>query len=272
MVIPNFLPAQQFAPLQRAILAYRAPAREMRQGDAITRRMAVDPAMLRAVPGLRALLARSDLKGLLHYVASHRGEPLHYIQTIATHAIAHASVDTDPQETLHCDAFHSSLKSWFFLNDLAEDAAPFVYVPGSHRLTPERLAWEYARSIRPPGAQDRLSARGSPRIARTDLPALGLPEPHPIAARANTLVVADTFGFHARGGSARPTERIELWSYSRRNPFLPWIGADLLSLPGLAERRVPWLWALRDRFAGLVGQPWKPVGIRRALDGDVPAG
>ena len=269
VVVPDFLPQPQFARLQHAILDYRAPAREMRQGDAITRRMAVDPAMLRAVPDLRALLGRHDLRALFDYVASYRGEPLHYVQTIVTHAAAQSCGEyhPDPQETLHCDAFHSSLKSWFFLNDLPEDEAPFVYVPGSHRLTPERLQWEYARSIRSYGAQDRLSARGSPRIAKAELPALGLPEPLRIAARANTLVVADMFGFHARGSSARATERLEVWSYSRRNPFLPWISADPMSLPGLAERRVRWLWALRDRFAASIGQPWRPVGVRGALDG-----
>jgi hypothetical protein len=78
--------------------------------------------------------------------------------------------------------------------------------------------------------------------------------------------VADTFGFHARGASTAPARRVELWSYSRRNPFLPWLGGDLLSLPGLAERRVGWLWRIRDRLERHVGQPWRPAGPRRPLD------
>ena len=83
---------------------------------------------------------------------------------------------------------------------------------------------------------------------------------------ANTLVVADTFGFHARGPSVRPSLRVELWAYGRRNPFLPWTGGDPLSLPGLAERRVPWLWGARDRLAPWLGQPWADVGLNRAID------
>ena len=95
---------------------------------------------------------------------------------------------------------------------------------------------------------------------------MNLPEPEGLALPENTLVVADTGGFHARGAASRPGERVELWSYSRRNPFLPWLGGDLLSLPGLAERRVAWLWRFRDRFERQLGQPWQKVGTRRPTD------
>ena len=263
VAIENVIPPEQFAALRRAILSYEGEAREMRQGDAITRRLAVDPQMFHAVPELRRLLDRKDIKALFHYVAGFRIAPLHYIQTIVTHD---ASNEADPQETLHADAFHSSLKSWLFLNAVAADEAPFTFVPGSHRLTKARLDWEYRRSLADPTAIDRLSARGSPRVDAADLAEMQLPAPRALAVPANTLVVADTLGFHARGDSVRPIERVEIWSYGRRNPFVPWLGGDPLSLPGLAERRVGWLWALRDRFENVVGQPWRKVGVRRPVD------
>jgi hypothetical protein len=262
VVIENVVPPEQFATLRKAILDYEGPAREMRQGDAITRRLAIDPAMLAAIPQLRILLSRDDLNALFHYVASFRTQPLHYVQTIITHD---AEDNADPQEALHSDAFHSSLKAWLFLNPVAADEAPFRFVRRSHRLTPARLDWEYRRSLVNPRKIDRLSARGSPRVIPAELHEMGLSDAEEIAAPANTLVVADTLGFHARGASLRPVERVEIWSYCRRNPFLPWLGGDLLSLPGLAERRVGWLWAARDRFEHLVGQPWRSAGKRRAL-------
>lgn len=264
VAIPDVVPPERFAQLRDAILAYRGPAREMRQGDAITRRMAIDPAMLAAIPELAALLARRDINALFHYVASFRVTPLHYIQTIVTHE---GSDQADPQEAVHADSFHSSLKAWLFLNPVAADEAPFTYVPGSHRFDDPRLDWEYRRSLADPHAIDRLSARGSPRATDADLAAMGLAPPQPLGVPENTLVVADTGGFHARGASARPVERVEIWSYARRNPFLPWTARDPLSLPGLAERRVIWLWHLRDRLQAWVGQPWQPVGVRGATDG-----
>jgi hypothetical protein len=233
----------------------------MRQGDAITRRMAIDPAMLAAIPVLRSLLERKDVVALFHYVAGFRTTPLHYIQTIVSHF---ESNEPDPQETLHADSFHSSLKAWLFLNPVEADEGPFTYVRGSHRFTPERLAWEHRRSLPDPRTIDRLSARGSPRVSAEDLAAMKLGAAETMAVPGNTLVVADTLGFHARGASVRPGERVEIWSYARRNPYLPWLGGDLLSLPGIAERRVNWLWALRDRLEKRIGQPWRPVGVRTA--------
>lgn len=263
VVIQEIVPPGEFAELRAAVLAYEGPAREMRQGDAVTRRLAIDPAMLTAIPALRAMLERKDLVALFHYVASFRTTPLHYVQTILSHD---GSNETDPQETIHADSFHSSLKAWLFLNPVAQDEGPFTFVRGSHRFTPERLAWEHQRSLACPQTTDRLSARGSPRVPEHERTAMNLPLPEGLAVPGNTLIVADTVGFHARGASARPGERVEIWSYARRNPFLPWLGGDVLSLPGIAERRVNWLWSVRDRFEKYVGQSWRPVGRRAPVD------
>ncbi|WP_226638579.1 phytanoyl-CoA dioxygenase family protein [Novosphingobium profundi] len=266
VAIENVVPEAEFAALRRALLSYEAPAREMRQGDAITRRIAIDPQMLAAIPALRRLLARRDLRALFHYVASFRTEPLHYIQTIVSHC---GEGGPDPQETIHADSFHASMKAWLFLNPVRAEDGPFTYVRGSHRYTPARLDWEYRRSLRDPASIDRLSARGSPRAGPEDLAEMGYGAPEGLAVPANTLVVADTGGFHARGAAQQAGERVEIWSYSRRNPFLPWLGGDALSLPGIAERRVGWLWSFRDRFAARIGQPWQPVGTRRAIEARV---
>lgn len=262
VVIRDVIPSGEFPEIARAVLSYEGEAREMQQGDAITRRMAIDPAMLATIPGLKRLLRRPDIVALFNYVASYRTTPLHYVQTIVSRA---GSNDPDPQEAVHADSFHSSLKSWLFLRPVALEDGPFCFVRGSHRMTPQRLAWEQRRSLTDPRAIDRLSARGSPRVSAQDLREMGLPPPEALALPANCLVVADTVGFHARGSSAKPGERVELWSYARRNPFLPWLGGDILSLPGIAERRVGWLWAFRDRFSSLIGQPWRPVGRRTAI-------
>lgn len=259
VAIPDIVPPAEFAALRAAVLGYEAPAREMRQGDAITRRMAIDPDMLRAIPALRRLLEREDIVALFHYVASYRITPLHYVQTIVSKI---GGNEPDPQEVLHADSFHSSLKSWLFLNPVAVEDGPFTYVPGSHRFTPERMAWERARSLANPRAIDRLSARGSPRIGAPELEAMKLPPARSLEVAANTLVVADTVGFHARGPSLRSGERVELWSYARRNPFLPWLAGDPSSLPGIAERRVGLVWRVRDRLEKQIGQPWQPVGRR----------
>ncbi len=257
----NFLPQVAFEKLRDEALGYSGRARETLQGDTITRRLALDPPALEAMPSVRVLLANAEWRGLMRYVGSFDSEPLSYIQSILSHV---NDDEPDPQTALHADTFHPTVKAWLFLTDVAADEGPFVYVPGSHRMTPARLNWEQARSEIAYRDEDRLSARGSPRIAADELGALGLPPPRAFAVPANTLVVADTSGFHARGPSARPATRVEIWTFGRRNPFLPWAGGDPFSMAGVAERRARWIWALHDRLERWTGQPWRDAGIKTA--------
>lgn len=261
--VRDFLPAAEFAALRDQVLAHPGRAREQTQGDTITRRIALDPGALTQLPAARALLRDRRWRGLIRYVGSYDVEPLTYIQTILSQRHTAAP---DPQTALHADTFHPTVKAWLFLTDVTDEEGPLTYVAGSHQLTPARLAWERARSLIARDGLDRLSSRGSLRIAEAELAGLGLPPPTRFAVPANTLVVADTNGFHARGLATRPSTRIEIWADSRRSPYLPFTGLDATSLPGIAERRVPLWWAMRDRLRGWLGQPWTDVGIKRPGD------
>jgi hypothetical protein len=128
------------------------------------------------------------------------------------------------------------------------------------------VAWEHRKSLDITKA-DRLSQRGSFRISSDELSALGLPLPTPFAVPANTLVVVDTCGFHARADSERPTLRVELWAYCRRTPFLPWTGADPLSWQPIATRRAEWLGSIVDWLdrRGWMKQHWQLAGRQRPL-------
>jgi hypothetical protein len=260
VAIADLMPRNDFTRLRQAILSRMSPAREMAQGDTITRRIAIDAAMLREIPSLGKLLQSDRWRGLMRYVASFDVEPLYYIQTILAR---HVDAPPDPQTALHADTFHPTMKAWFFLDDVAPDEGPLTYVAGSHRWTAARATWEKERSLMAPDGLDLLSARGSMRIEATELPTLDLPPPTAFAVPANTLVVADTCGFHARGPSVRPSIRIEIWAYSRRSPYLPWTGGDLLSARWLAPHRIGWVWAMHDRLKQYIGQPWQDVGIKR---------
>jgi hypothetical protein len=208
---------------------------------------------------VRQLIERPDWRGLMRYVGSYDQEPLYYIQTILSHV---KDAAPDPQTNLHADTFHPSVKAWLFLTDVAADEGPFVFVPGSHLMGEKRLAWEREMSIRAADNSDRYSARGSFRIRPEELERLGLGEPKAFAVPANTLVVADTVGFHARGPSARASKRVEIWAYGRRNPFLPWTGLDPLSIPGIAEARVPTMWRALDLVRR---NSWRNVGVKTPI-------
>jgi len=201
------------------------------------------------------VLRSPEWRGLIRYVGSRDAEPVVWIQSILRHA---CEGPPDPQTALHADTFHPAVKAWLFLTDVAADSGPFTYVPGSHRLTPERLAWERRMSLVARHSPDADTREGSFRIDLAELAALGLPEPRVFAVPANTLVVADTFGFHARGPSAGRSLRVEVWAYGRRSPFVPWAGLDPWTAAALARRSLAG-WRLGDLIerAGLKPHRWR---------------
>jgi hypothetical protein len=260
IVKPDFLPSQTFAELVAQVRQLRDTAREMVEGDAITRRIALCPKVLAQIPAVRRLFDRVDYRDLIRYVGAADAAPTLYLQTVLTRALDGAP--SDPQTLLHADTFHPTVKAWLYLNDAAaggDAAAPLVYVPGSHRLTPQRLAWERRMSLLASRSPNLETRQGSFRIGQHELAAMGLPAPHVFEVPRNTLVIADTFGFHARGTGPQRTSRVEIFAYARRNPFLPWSGLDLWSIGSLGFRKPLIQWYAVDRLAqfGLGRQRWQ---------------
>ena len=261
----NFLPADEFAQLKQELLTTPMETRETLQGDTVTRRMALDGKILKHMPVTKQFLHSDEWRNLLNYVASFKVQPISYLQVIFSHV---RKAKADPQTNLHSDTFHSSAKAWLFLEDVTEDEGPFVYVPGSHQLNPARLNWEQQKSESITVKTDAMTRRGSFRISEKEVLELGYAKPQAFTVKANTLVIADTYGFHARAKSLKPSVRIELWGYARRNPFVPWLSCDPLALPILKSNLVPWYWAsldfLEKRYQR--NNPWKKVGKKCATE------
>lgn len=264
----NFLAAEEFSQLKQELLTTPLETRETLQGDTVTRRMALDGKTLKHMPVTRQFLHSAKWRNLLNYVASFKVQPISYLQVIFSHV---RKAKADPQTNLHSDTFHPSAKAWLFLEDVAEDEGPFVYVPGSHLLNPARLNWEQQKSEAITAKTDVMTRRGSFRVSESEILELGYAKPQAFAVKANTLVIADTYGFHARAKSLKPSVRIELWAYARRNPFMPWLGGDPLSLPFLKSNLVPLYWSgldfMEKKFQR--NNPWKKVGNKRATDSAV---
>ncbi len=256
----NFLSSSALEGVRCEVFESEWLLREMRQGNVLTRKVFLDPAaLIETHPHLYQLLSNEDLLAMMRYVAGTGGHPLFAIQALS----CDDGKQTDPQMVLHQDTFHSTAKAWLFLEDVAEDGCPFAYVPGSHIRTPQRLQWEYLQSL---GARSHAvvyHARGSFRASQEDVKRMGLPEPLRFAVSANTLVIGDTYGFHARSPAvAKAAFRIEIYASLRRNPFLPWIGLDFFSLPFVRSYRGVWTMALLKLFAswGWMKMPWKLAG------------
>jgi len=238
----DVMPPQLFLDLVAQVKAYNGIFRELTAGDTIIRHVPTDPRTLAQLPALRMFLAGDDWRGLLRYVGARNADPVVRLQVVFNRACMGAP---DTERVMHCDSFHPTGKAWLFLTDVGTDTAPFVYMPGSHRLTAARLVWQHRKALEAQRASDRPTREGSFRVTAAELKELGATEPHVFAVPANTLVVADTFGFHARGASAKPSVRFEIFFDCRRTPFARWSPFDLLSVPALGWC-TRFAWRLRD--------------------------
>ena len=244
--IPDFVAETEFGRIVQEVASCSGEVRECIQGDTLTHRILLDDQVLDAMPALKTLVSGSRYERLLMYCAARLRRPIFYIQSIKNMRAQGAG---DPQKNMHADTFHPTMKAWLFLEDVDERNGPFTYVPGSHRLTIARLKWEYRRSIEARRDGDPYSQKGSFRVSPQDLRELGLGEPVAHKVKANTLVVANTHGFHCRGAAGERSSRLEIWAFGRSNPFNPFPGLGLRAASRLEYRLAKAFWRYKDRQA-----------------------
>jgi hypothetical protein len=261
--IPNFLPQAEFEAMRAEIMALKAPARELIDGYTLTRLFPLDAVTLPGLPATSRALADPRYAGLHAYIGAYRRHPRICVQTIFS---KFREGVPDVQSYYHADTFQPTVKSWLYLTEVEEDDAAFTYIPGSHRPNKRQLAWERRVSITARDAGDRLTAEGSIRITEEELRRLGYPAPLKLTAAPNTLVIADTSGFHRRGLSNTAACRIAIWAYMRSNPFVPWAGNPFMDVPALRGRGVRAFWDLQDALRRATGKTktsgWRSVGPR----------
>ena len=258
--VENILSKQTFQSFRNEILRCHWDRQEMNQGGVITRRVWLDSGSLpSSQQHLQTLIRSEEIKDMIRYVAGTGGEPVFSLQAIFA---GHSKRNNDPQSEFHSDAFHSTAKAWLFLDDVPADQGPFAYVPGSHQLTPQRLDWEHEQSCTAAAHPIRYHARGSFRATAADLKRMHYAKPRVFNVRANTLVIANTMGFHRRTPSSHPTVRVELYASLRRNPFSVFPQLDLLSLPVMRNRIGSIYCSAMTWGNRLLGskRPWKDAG------------
>jgi hypothetical protein len=237
------------------------PMVEMVQAPALTRRANLDARTCAGrYPALHRLITHPHLLGLLQYAAGYRGRPVVAVQCIHSDHQDPGGAH-DPQTDWHEDTFHSTAKAWLFLHAVGPEDGPLAYVPGSHMRTARRMAWEQCQSVGAASHPSRMHAKGSFRANASDLAAMGYGEPVTQVVPANTLVVADTSGFHRRTPSPRATVRVEIYCSLRRNPFLASWYPSLLGLPVVRERWAGMLFGLYKWMVRKGLPSWAPKDV-----------
>ncbi len=241
LVKKDLLSEADLEAVKRELLGFEGETREAWQGDTITRRSVLAPNVLMNMPTLNRLLHSTTFQRLSRYTAGHLRAPLLYFETVQNQWVGEdveaRELPKDPQKYFHADTFHPTMKLWFFMNEVQPEHGPFTYIPGSHKLTWERIKWEYKKSLVAHSFTDGMAANGSFRFTQADIDALGFAKPVSFTVNENTLIFANTFGVHRRGDAEGKATRLAIWGDSRTNPFLPFPG-----IPG------EWVNALQYKF------------------------
>lgn len=233
LILKNFLPADNFTALEQEAKNYQGEAAEIVQGDTATDRVWLSPEKCDELISCKRLLNSSSYTNRLKYCAATMSSPIFYIQAIRHHFRLGGP---DPQKKLHADTFHPTMKAWLYLVDVTPENGPFMYISGSNRLTWKRIKWEYKKSL----STSRLGGGGSFRVDDEDLLELGYARPRVVVVPRNTLVIVNTFGLHCRGEAKEARIRLEIWAYSRVNPFLPLPGLSLKFIDLIRNKIIAW--------------------------------
>ncbi|UTW54883.1 phytanoyl-CoA dioxygenase family protein [Kordiimonas sp. SCSIO 12610] len=246
VLVPDFIDEETIQAITDKFDAMDVHPRQMVQGNTYTQRILLDDKVLQQSSPLSEVVNDSRLQDRLFYTGAKWHRPLMYIQRIRNGFV---DGKKDPQKTMHSDTFHPTMKAWLFLQDVEQKHGPFTYVKGSHRLSLKRLKWEYRRSIQAGNISDGYSEKGSFRADAQDLEEMELAAPKGITVKAGTLVIANTNGFHGRGQANDGESRIEIWAYSRHNPFniLPGFGSKLMA--NIEQWGLQQFWLYKDRQA-----------------------
>lgn len=118
----------------------------------------------------------------------------------------------DSQKVLPTDNFYATHKMWYFLDEVTLEHGPLIVTPGTSRFSLLRATFEYINSLS--YQSQNVAWRPSQRWQNI----LKL-RPEPVTVAANTLVIADTHGFHRRGDSVAGMERRQIHFRVRINPL-----------------------------------------------------
>lgn len=214
VVIENFLPQEQFEALEaECLLALDKEERTRIKHDGPNVYTNINFPKLKAYKQIRNVLGSATVQQLFN-AAERRSFGQEYIAKHLTTLVQGPEGElTDPETELHEDTFFNTFKAWLYITDVELEDAPFVFVKGSHKNdVTRRKSKSFDYSLK----KDKINSR---RISEDELRELGLEETHYVAKK-NTLVMANTLGFHRRLRGKEGHIRIGLAYSTRFNPFI----------------------------------------------------
>jgi hypothetical protein len=216
LVWPDFLPPDEFEKVSCECFNVLTPGNEFKtrmNGPNLHSRRFVEDIPRETIPATLKLLSDRRLRGILE--AAER-RPINNLAALAkverlTQGVAEEGVDSQTQ--VHSDIFFTSHKVWLYLTDVTINDGPLCFMKGSHLLTARQLYHIYVHSCTVGKGNEP-----SRRVTRSELDKSNFEEMALTCSR-NTLVIANTCGYHRRMQGKEGQERWAIHIELRSNPF-----------------------------------------------------
>lgn len=209
IVLPNFLSSEEFEKLKENF-HQRVNKSEDLERDYFSGSTRISKVIFdqdNAPSCLQSLMNHPQILGLVSKIEGRRIESLN--QIYYERALFDPN-DEDPQQLLHKDTYFTSSKIFYTIGEMSKKNGAFVFSKGTHRLSLQRLAFEYWSSIFSDSKNARMTEETRKKWSFVE---------QSIEAPPNTLVIVDVFGLHRRGWVQESSSRDVIRWGTRSNPF-----------------------------------------------------
>ena len=168
-------------------------------------------------------LLLSMVTPILSQITGYRSDTIkeELARTAFSQRVINGPEDNDVQKVMQQATWHDAWKLWYFPRAVRAGEGPFRFARNSHGLSAARL--RLMRDFATPGKmwepwRSYGHDEGSWRMSEAELGTMGC-ESEDITCAAGTLVIANVYGYHARGLANETRERIALHASICLNPW-----------------------------------------------------
>lgn len=222
VIIPNFLPDEEFQKLKKEFLeiisktdvekansgstkfTFKYLKKEEFNNYEMIKNFSKNEQLIRLICAAEGLKLFKEL-GTLIFEKTDFGKPLE---------------DTDPNKLFHADVHFHSHKVLYYIDDVTNDNGPFAYCRGSHRNNLDRLYFEFKRGQLEDACKNswRINDHQEKKFFKDYFSKL-MNNKEDVIGKANTLIITNVHGFHRRGDATEGTSRSLIRIPFRYNPI-----------------------------------------------------
>jgi hypothetical protein len=225
VVIPNFLPSQEFIKLKEEYNQIFLNSQNLKIKEKGSVKIEIHPMTNEESKKFPMMENFSKNKELIRLISV--GEGVNPVEQIKNFNLENSSFgdpqdDTDENVKFHCDIHFDSHKVLYYVSDVSEEDAPFIYCKKSHKNNFQRMWYELQRGQLKDSHKDsyRIENHLDKKIFFRYFKKL-MKQKYKVISPENTLVIANVHGFHKRGEAIKDRKRSIIRIPNRYNPLGP---------------------------------------------------